>query len=110
MKHLILTIGCLTVLIANCKNLELKQAQTKMDLALKRMMAVEKNKDILFVGESTRPISPSMQRAMLKTGIDLQTVLNRLFTAKGTPDEVISLAQLTFIKRLEASKQLNDDQ
>lgn len=75
---------------------------SKMDAELRRQVNHEAAL-IHFTGECRTDITPELRRDLEKTGIRIKTVTGSLFTARGNYRQILKLAGLDRILRLEAS-------
>lgn len=79
----------------------------KLDLPLKQKLSeVEKGKSgelIQFVGKCDSPISGEMRSALEESGVVIHSVVNDIFTASGTPEQIRRLAAYDQVVQLQLS-------
>ncbi len=82
--------------------------QSKLDPSLRIELSDESTKDsdevIKFFGKCNTEISAEMRSQLEATGVSVQSVIKDIFTASGTRLQIIELAKLESVIRLEKSQ------
>ena len=105
MRKGLLIFFCVSML-AGCREPAPQHALKKMDAPLRAAVAERADGVVPFSGRCDREIDEAMRVRMEGTGVALQTVVREHFTARGKAEQILNLAHVDFIVRLESGKQV----
>ena len=104
------SLGGVVIFITGCSS-SAESSPSKMDASLnQKILSVEKEDPtmlIQFTGKTNRGIDEQMKKELKSTGINIETVVGDIFTARGTSDSIKKTSLLDFIVYLELVKQLD---
>lgn len=104
MKIIILLI--LLFFAAGCSSTK-EEYMNKMDMSLKmevkNALENDSEKNIRFLGKADSAINSDLEREIEDAGIKIENVMNKIFTASGSAEQILNLASKKFITRLEKS-------
>jgi len=82
--------------------------QTKLDSHLRMELSDENKKSseeiIQFLGKCNTEITAEIRSQLYETGVSVESVIKDIFTASGTRQQIIELAKLESVIRLEKSQ------
>lgn len=78
----------------------------KMDPQLRQRIQSDLHTPIRFSGIAYSRITIHEKNQMIQLGIDVRTVINDLFTASGTREQIIRLSHKKWIKKLQLAKKV----
>ena len=96
----------LILILAGCSSTK-EEDMKKLDMGLR--MEVEKAREndsaemIRFLGKAENEINSEVRNEIESTGVKIEGVTNKIFTASGSVEQILNLASKNFIIRLEKS-------
>lgn len=110
MKKKFLFVLLPILLLIGCSTMN-DDYQNKFDSSLRMELSDESLKDseqtIQFLGKCNTEITDKMKTELKETGVSIESVIKDIFTATGTREQIIELAKLESVIRLEKSQMNN---
>ncbi|WKZ68785.1 MAG: hypothetical protein QY331_12570 [Melioribacteraceae bacterium] len=107
MKKKFLFVLLPILLLIGCSTMN-DDYQNKLDQSLRMELSDSGNKDseqkIQFLGKCNTEITDKMRTELEETGVSVESVIKDIFTATGTRKQIIELAKLESVIRLEKSQ------
>lgn len=107
MKTKFYLVILISLIIFGCTSMN-EDYQSKFDSHLRMELSDESKQDsdeiIKFFGKCNTEISTEMRSELEATGVSIESVIKDIFTASGTRQQLIELAKLESVIRLEKSQ------
>lgn len=105
MNQIIFFLILFSIMSVTCSSPE-RNSDSKFDAPLRQKLASLDDKSdvkVEFLGKCNAPINDEMKSQLVLTGIDIQTIINEIFTASGTPAQIKKTAEFNFVSQLQLS-------